>query len=73
MNAPALEFRGVGHAYDAVAVLSDIDMAVAPGEVLSLVGPSGCGKSTLLRLAAGLEPLAIGTILIDGRTVAVEP
>jgi iron(III) transport system ATP-binding protein len=70
MNAPALEFRGVGHAYDAVAVLSDIDMAVAPGEVLSLVGPSGCGKSTLLRLAAGLEPLAIGTILIDGRTVS---
>jgi iron(III) transport system ATP-binding protein len=70
MTAPALEFRGVGHAYDGVPVLSDIDLAVAPGEVLSLVGPSGCGKSTLLRLAAGLEPLSVGSILIEGRIVS---
>jgi iron(III) transport system ATP-binding protein len=72
MIAPALEFRGVGHAYDGVPVLSDIDLAVAPGEVLSLVGPSGCGKSTLLRLAAGLEPLSVGTIAIEGRLVSAE-
>ena len=58
MMAPALEFRAVGHAYDGPPVLSDINLAVGPGEILSLVGPSGCGKSTLLRLAAGLEPLA---------------
>jgi iron(III) transport system ATP-binding protein len=70
MTAPALEFRGVGHAYDGVPVLSDVDLAVAPGEVLSLVGPSGCGKSTLLRLAAGLEPLSVGSIWIDGRLVS---
>ncbi len=72
MTAPALEFRGVGHAYDGVSVLGGIDLAVAPGEVLSLVGPSGCGKSTLLRLAAGLEPLAEGAILIEGQLVSGE-
>ena len=70
MTAPALEFRGVGHAYDGVPVLTAIDLVVAAGEVLSLVGPSGCGKSTLLRLAAGLEPLAIGAILLEGRLVS---
>jgi iron(III) transport system ATP-binding protein len=70
MTAPALEFRGVGHAYEGVPVLSDIDMAVGPGEVLSLVGPSGCGKSTLLRLAAGLEPLRAGSIWIEGKLVS---
>jgi iron(III) transport system ATP-binding protein len=66
----ALEFHGVGHAYDPVQVLSQINLAVEQGEILSLVGPSGCGKSTLLRLAAGLEPLATGSIMLDGRLVS---
>ena len=70
MTEPALEFRGVGHVYDGPPVLTDIDLTLAPGEVLSLVGPSGCGKSTLLRLAAGLETLATGSILIGGRMVS---
>ncbi|HXV22687.1 MAG TPA: ABC transporter ATP-binding protein [Alphaproteobacteria bacterium] len=70
MTAPALEFKGVGHAYDGVPVLSEIDLAIAPAEVLSLVGPSGCGKSTLLRLAAGLEPLSNGSIQIAGQLVS---
>ncbi len=70
ITAPALEFKGVGHAYDGVPVLSEIDLAVAPAEVLSLVGPSGCGKSTLLRLAAGLEPLSTGSILIAEQPVS---
>jgi iron(III) transport system ATP-binding protein len=70
MSPPALEFQGVGHAYDGVPVLGDIDLEVGAGEVMSLVGPSGCGKSTLLRLAAGLEPLSIGSIRIAGRLVS---
>ena len=68
-TAPALEFRGVGHAYDGVPALTGIDLTVAPGEVLSLVGPSGCGKSTL-RGSPGLETLSIGSIWIDGRMVS---
>ncbi len=42
----------------------------APGELLCLVGPSGCGKTTLLRIAAGLEPLQAGRIVIDGCAIA---
>ncbi len=41
----------------AVDALKDVDMTVAPGEVVGLIGPSGSGKSTLLKcLGAVIEP-----------------
>ncbi|HEY3911501.1 MAG TPA: ABC transporter ATP-binding protein [Stellaceae bacterium] len=52
-----------------VAVLSNIDLEVRPGELMVLVGPSGCGKSTLLDLLSGLVEPSSGHILIDGRPI----
>jgi len=45
--------------------VSDVDLTVRPGEILSLIGPSGCGKTTLLRLMAGLESPSTGTVTLD--------
>jgi len=42
--------------------LTDVDLAIYPGEFISLLGPSGCGKSTLLKLIAGLAAPTSGTI-----------
>lgn len=48
------------------AAVAGADLAVARGELVSLLGPSGCGKSTLLRMVAGLEEPDAGTVEIDG-------
>jgi NitT/TauT family transport system ATP-binding protein len=50
----------------AIDVLDDVNVAIRPGEFLSIVGPSGCGKTTLLRIFAGLIPPSDGSINYDG-------
>ena len=49
-----------------VHALQDIDLAIEPGEFVSLIGPSGCGKTTLLRVIADLEPISAGEVLVNG-------
>lgn len=62
---PALAFQHVGLTFEnGTHALDGIDIAVRPGEFVSLVGPSGCGKSTLLRLAAGFEHPTAGTVSV---------
>jgi NitT/TauT family transport system ATP-binding protein len=46
-----------------------IDLAIRPGEFVTLVGPSGCGKTTLLKAIAGFITPTEGSILCDGRAV----
>ena len=54
----------------AKSILKSIDLAVRPGEFLTLVGPSGCGKSTLLRVISGLTEFTSGSVLIDDKEVS---
>jgi len=70
-TVPALALEALTHAYAAVPVLREFSLTLEPGEIACLLGPSGCGKTTVLRLAAGLEPVQHGRILINGKTVAV--
>ena len=65
----ALSIEDVSHAYDATQAVSALSLAVSPGEVVCLLGPSGCGKSTVLRLAAGLEEVQAGRVVLGGRLV----
>jgi multiple sugar transport system ATP-binding protein len=55
--------------FGSTKVLKDISLDVKDGEFLVLLGASGCGKSTLLNIIAGLEPIADGTIRLDGEVV----
>jgi len=65
-----LIIEDLSHAYDGVTAVDGVDLAVVEGEIQCLVGPSGCGKSTTLLVAAGLEPLQRGRVVIDGVVVA---
>ena len=67
-----LHIHGISHAYGNNKVLDNVSLAIPAGELVCLLGPSGCGKTTLLRLAAGLEKLQQGQIIID-ETVVAEP
>lgn len=66
----ALLLEKVSHAFDGFTAVDGIDLRVGPGELVCLLGPSGCGKTTVLRVAAGLEELQRGRVLIAGREMA---
>jgi NitT/TauT family transport system ATP-binding protein len=51
-----------------VLALSEIDLAVRPGEFVSLIGPSGCGKSTLLRIIGDLVAPSSGQVVVNGKS-----
>lgn len=53
-----------------LVALSEVSLAVRPGEFVCLIGPSGCGKSTLLSLLAGLSDPSAGRVLFRGKSVS---
>jgi putative spermidine/putrescine transport system ATP-binding protein len=71
--APAVELVGVSKRFDAVEAVRELSLAIARGELLTLLGPSGCGKTTLLNMIAGFEEPSAGTVVIDGRDVTAVP
>ena len=49
--------------------LSDVNLDIRPGELISIIGPSGCGKTTLLRLISGLDRPQRGEVTFKGRPI----
>ncbi|OKI71016.1 ABC-F family ATP-binding cassette domain-containing protein [Micromonospora sp. CB01531] len=52
-------------------LFADLDLVVAPGDVVGLVGVNGAGKSTLLRTLAGLQPREHGSVALNPPTATV--
>lgn len=59
--------------YGETRVLFGIDLAVADGELVTLLGRNGMGKTTSVRAILGLVPPAAGRVLVDGRDVTGLP
>ncbi|TPK89720.1 ABC transporter ATP-binding protein [Mesorhizobium sp. B2-4-12] len=65
----SLHCAGICKSLGGRPVLSDLNLKIDAGEVVSLLGASGSGKTTLLRIIAGLVEPESGSITLDGRVV----
>ncbi|MEV4491401.1 ABC-F family ATP-binding cassette domain-containing protein [Micromonospora coxensis] len=63
--------KGLAAGHGDRLLFSDLDLVVAPGDVVGLVGVNGAGKSTLLRTLAGLQPVEQGGISLNPPSATV--
>ena len=73
MVEPALRLESLVKRFGAHTAVAGIDLAVAPGEFVTLLGPSGCGKTTTLNLIAGFLMPDGGHIELNGRRIEELP
>jgi branched-chain amino acid transport system ATP-binding protein len=64
-----LELRGVDKAFGGLAVVSDLDLRVDEGEIVSVIGPNGAGKTTVFNLITGIYRPDAGDILLDAQSL----
>jgi ATP-binding cassette subfamily B protein/subfamily B ATP-binding cassette protein MsbA len=66
----ALEFQHVSFSYQSERpVLHDVDLRIAPNQIVALVGGTGAGKSTFLSLVPRFYDPSAGAVLLDGRNL----
>jgi branched-chain amino acid transport system ATP-binding protein len=59
---PTLRALGVSRSFEGIRALQDVDLELAPDEVLGLIGPNGAGKTTLVNLLTGFDLPSSGRI-----------
>ncbi len=65
-----LELNNISQSYGDTAVVKEMSLGLAAGDIGCLLGPSGCGKTTALRCIAGFEPVQAGEIKLADDIVA---
>ena len=70
MSRYAFETRKLAVGYDGTPLIQDIEIAIEPGQVMTLIGPNGAGKSTILKSISKQLQIVGGTVLVEGRDLA---
>jgi branched-chain amino acid transport system ATP-binding protein len=73
MSAPILKVQGVSKHFGGFTALSDVSVAIAPGERFGLIGPNGSGKTTLINCISGALRNDAGSIEFQGEEVSRLP
>ena len=68
---PKLEMNSATVGYNGAPLISDINISVEKGEIVSLIGPNGAGKSTILKSITRHLAMIAGTVYIDGKNMRV--
>jgi len=71
-DGDVLRVEHVSKRYGAVTALTDVNLRLRKGEVLSLIGDNGAGKSTLLKIICGFQPPTTGKIFLEGRELQLK-
>ena len=71
--AALLEIKGVSKRFGGFTALSEVSLAIAPGERFGLIGPNGSGKTTLINCVAGSLRNDAGSIIFNGEEVSRLP
>ena len=66
---PLLEVTGLSRRFGGILAVSDLDLTVAPGEIVGLIGPNGAGKTTAFHLIAGFHAPSAGAVRFKGESV----
>src|SRR5262245_1212997 len=66
---PVLEVRDLTKVFYHLAALSDVSLAVEPGELLGLIGPNGSGKTTLFNCVTGVLRPSGGRVAFKGEDI----
>ena len=67
---PVLELHEVDAFYGKAQILWSISIRVDPGEVIAVIGANGAGKSTVLNTVMGRLTPAVGSVELDGKSIA---
>src|SRR6185295_13981242 len=73
MNAPLLKVQGVSKHFGGFTALSEVSIAIAPGERFGLIGPNGSGKTTLINCISGSLRHDSGSIEFEGQEISGLP
>jgi spermidine/putrescine ABC transporter ATP-binding subunit len=72
-NSGEILLQNLRKQYGSYVAVDDVNLAVAPGEFISLLGPSGSGKTTTLMMIAGFELPNSGKVLLDHKDITKLP
>lgn len=73
MSTPILQTKSLCRSFGAVTAARDLDVTIAPGEIVGVIGSNGAGKTTFINMVTGYLPPSSGQILFEGRSILGKP